>query len=40
MELKDFIAKTLSDIAIGINEGNTLIQQHNHSFVGIAMEWI
>jgi len=34
MELKDFIAKTLSDISIGINNGNDLIQQHNYSFVG------
>lgn len=34
MELKDFIAKTLSDISIGIHEGNELIRQHNHSFVG------
>jgi hypothetical protein len=34
MELKDFIAKTLSDIAIGINEGNEMCAKHNHSYVG------
>lgn len=34
MELKDFIAKTLSDIAVGINDGNDLMQKHNHSYAG------
>jgi hypothetical protein len=32
MELKDFIAKTLSDITIGIGEGNDLIKSNNKSF--------
>lgn len=33
MELKDFIAKTLSDVSIGINDGNDLIKSHNLSFI-------
>ena len=34
MELKDFIAKTLSEISIGIIEGNDLTQKHNYSYAG------
>jgi hypothetical protein len=33
MELKDFISKTLSEISIGIREGNVESQKDNHSYV-------
>jgi len=34
MELKDFISKTISEITIGIREGNVEIRKDNKSYVG------
>lgn len=34
MELKDFISKTISEITIGLREGNEAIKKDNWSYIG------